>query len=97
MVQSSVPESKVVIMLLILLPIVLYSSCASSQILYPPQYTNNRIVGGEEARYYTHFRSSICIFESIKKSNMCGRFWCISCFALYFSKKKWLQFIFHVS
>lgn len=36
-------------MLLILLPLVLFTSSAASQILYPPQYTKNRIVGGEEA------------------------------------------------
>ncbi|KAH8236853.1 hypothetical protein KR026_012673 [Drosophila bipectinata] len=36
-------------MLIFVLPLILWSSCAFSQILYPPQYTTNRIVGGEEA------------------------------------------------
>ncbi|XP_017047214.1 chymotrypsin-2 [Drosophila ficusphila] len=36
-------------MLLICLPLILLSSIASSQILYPPQFTTNRIVGGEDA------------------------------------------------
>ncbi|KAH8382439.1 hypothetical protein KR009_003535 [Drosophila setifemur] len=33
----------------ILLPLIWGSSCVCGQILYPPQYTPNRIVGGEEA------------------------------------------------
>ncbi|KAH8288705.1 hypothetical protein KR054_008278 [Drosophila jambulina] len=36
-------------MLSVLLPLILHSVYASSQILYPPQFTINRIVGGEDA------------------------------------------------